>query len=404
MFEAGKRLGLPYLPDVNSSSTDASGCAKCYFTLNNGFRESTYTAFLNPSIMRSRKSNLHVCTGTIVTRLDIQDVDGSPRAVGVYVRPAEGKTVSTHVSAKREVILCSGPFENPRLLQISGVGPAAHLDSLGIPVLKDLPGVGEHLQDHAAIYTVYNIPMHASLVKYEKQPLGFIIEAIKYLVFGTGLLACPVIDINIFANSQHLDSQCHFTATPEEQDSRDPKNLPDIEIMPTPTDPSGGSFDRTEGKFGTLSVLLRPKSTGSVRIQSSNPSDPLNIDLGTLSNPDDWIVLRTAVRLSAAIVKEMRVLGYPSTDYRVPADDSDAAIDEHIRKYLRSTYHYSSTCRMAPEDDEKPGVVDDELKVHGVQGLRVADSSIFPQIPATHLQAPAVMVAEKCADLIKATW
>ena len=173
---------------------------------------------------------------------------------------------------------------------------------------------------------------------------------------------------------------------------------------PSAAGPHG--IDLDTGKFSTImmAILLRPKSTGVVRIRSSNPSDPLDIDLNTLSDPSDWNVLRKAIRLSLALVKEMRALGYPATDYRVPADASDAAIDKHILRQARTTYHYSSTCRMAPENDEKPGVVDDELRVHGVKGLRVADSSIFPQIPATHLQAPVVMVAEKCAELIKATW
>lgn len=163
-------------------------------------------------------------------------------------------------------------------------------------------------------------------------------------------------------------------------------------------------MDPTEGKFSTMAVLLRPKSTGAVLIRSSNPSDPLDINLNMLSDPADWAVLRKAVRIAITLVKEMRALGYPITDCLVPADDSDAAVDEHIRTQTRTTYHYSSTCRMAPEDDEKPGVVDDELRVYGVKGLRVADSSIFPQILATHLQAPTVMVAEKCAQLIQATW
>lgn len=162
--------------------------------------------------------------------------------------------------------------------------------------------------------------------------------------------------------------------------------------------------NKDRGTFSTLGLGLRPKSTGTVRIRSSNPEDPPDIDLGTLSDPSDWPVLRTAIRLSAALMKEMGALGYKAEEYRAPVDDSDAAIDEHIRKYAQTTYHYSSTCRMAPEDDEKPGVVDDELRVYGVKGLRVADTSIFPQILATHLQAPAVMVGEKCAELIKATW
>lgn len=176
-----------------------------------------------------------------------------------------------------------------------------------------------------------------------------------------------------------------------------------IHLSQSPYDATGEPFDQTEGKFSTLAVILRPQSTGNVRIVSSDTDEPASIDLATLTDPHDWDVMRTAVRLSVALFKEMRAAGHQISGYRVPASDSDADIDAHIKRYARTTYHYSSTCRMAPEDDPKPGVVDDELRVHGLRGLRIADSSIFPQIPATHLQAPAVMVAEKCAAMIRAS-
>ena len=154
------------------------------------------------------------------------------------------------------------------------------------------------------------------------------------------------------------------------------------------------------GKFSFLNVLLRPKSCGSIRLASSDHNDHLQCDLGTLSNSEDWDVLRSAMRLSLALVKNMTEAGYPMSEYRVPSSSSNSDLDNFIKEWGRTTYHYSSTCRMAPEDDSIPGVVDDRLRVHGVVGLRVADSSIFPQIPATHLQAPAAMVAEKCAKMI----
>lgn len=122
MVDAGKRLDLPYLPDINTSTTLASGCANAYYTLNpSGSRESSFTAFLPASLARARKSHLHICTGSVATRLDIQTVDGSLRVLGAYIRPVAGKSTSVHVSAKREVILCAGPLENPKLLQLRSV-------------------------------------------------------------------------------------------------------------------------------------------------------------------------------------------------------------------------------------------------------------------------------------------
>lgn len=137
-----------------------------------------------------------------------------------------------------------------------------------------------------------------------------------------------------------------------------------------------------------------------MRITSSNPDDAAEYNMNCLDSAADWKVLRASIRMSLAISEKLRSSGYPLDDLFVPASSSDADIDAHIKRWSRTTYHYSSTCRMAPENDPFPGVVDDELRVHGVRKLRIADSSIFPRIPSTHLQAPAVMVGQKCAELI----
>lgn len=163
------------------------------------------------------------------------------------------------------------------------------------------------------------------------------------------------------------------------------------------------NFDKSKGVYSFLSVLLHPKSKGLVRLTSRDPTAPLNIDLNYLSDPSDFGALRAALRLTLRIRDNMRALGYPLVDWEVPIGEDDEALDDFIRRpnRNRSTYHYSSTCRMAPEDDQDGGgVVDDELRVHGVDGLRVADSSVFPWVLGAHLQAPTVAVAEKCADMI----
>ena len=150
-----------------------------------------------------------------------------------------------------------------------------------------------------------------------------------------------------------------------------------------------------------LAVALQPKSLGTVRLRSSDPDEAVECDIAALSDPRDFTPLRAAVRLSNAIAKQMQTDGYPLRQLKGPSNtNSDEELDAYIRKTLLTTFHYTSTCRMAPESDDIPGVVDDELRVHGVAGLRVADSSIFPWIVPGHTQAPTVMVAEKCADML----
>ncbi|KAH8114085.1 alcohol oxidase [Phellopilus nigrolimitatus] len=402
VVEAGRKLGLPFIEDVNSSSSPACGCAKSHVTINEkGYRQSSFTAFLPFNLAQSRKPRLAICTGTIATKIDIKpSSNGTPRAEGVYLRSSSVQSPTVYISAKREVILCSGPLGNPQILQLSGIGPQKQLKSLRIPVFKDLPGVGCHFQDHIAVPVVYQVPMQDSLVGLEKEFFTFMREFVKYMVFGTGLLLSPVVELSIFAKSDMMDAQSHLQATVSQMDAKDPANIPDIEIMPLAYDATGIPFDKSQGVFSFLNVALRPQSTGTVRIVSSNPNDAVECELNTLSSQSDWQVLRASLRLSFALAKEIRASGYPLMDYRVPASESDADLDAHIKKWGRTTYHYSSTCRMAPEDDPAPGVVDDELRVHGVHGLRIADSSIFPQIIATHLQAGSVMVGEKCADLL----
>lgn len=160
-------------------------------------------------------------------------------------------------------------------------------------------------------------------------------------------------------------------------------------------------FRKLEAHEGALSffcVLLKPESKGTVRLASLDPCQRPDCDLGFLTDPRDFPALRKAVRLGLALGRKTRDGGYPLGDMLLPEDDSDETLDAFIRKTARTTFHYSSTCRMAPEAEG--GVVDDELRVHGIEGLRVADASVFPTIPATHLQAPAAMVASRCADFM----
>jgi choline dehydrogenase-like flavoprotein len=191
---------------------------------------------------------------------------------------------------------------------------------------------------------------------------------------------------------------------PAELNARDPRNICDVELMVVSHKGSDFNIDVDNGIFSFIAALLQPRSTGTVRLTSTDAKVQPAVDPGYLSDPADYLVLRKAVLLSKRIGETMRKEGYQLTDYSVPTSESKEDLDVFIRKNARTSYHYSSTCRMAPENDVCPGVVDDKLRVHGVKGLRIADASIFPDILANHLQAPVVMVAEKCADLINETW
>ena len=161
-------------------------------------------------------------------------------------------------------------------------------------------------------------------------------------------------------------------------------------------------FDKSEGVYSFLNVLLHPKSSGTVRLSSADPQAPLRIDPRYLSDPADLIPLRASLRLTQRIVAKMGSHGYALKDWEGPQGDDDITLDKFIRKRNRTTYHYSSTCRMASKEDASDGggVVDEELKVFGISGLRVADSSVFPWVLRCHLQAPTVCVAEKCAEMV----
>lgn len=254
------------------------------------------------------------------------------------------------------------------------------------------------------VSTVYRVPMSDCLHILQNSRIRAVWELIKYLISGDGLFLSPITQINLVLRSALLGEDSKVgTRDQSELDSTLPKNISDIEIMPIPFNTTDTAIDNLDGAFSFLAVHLQPRSTGTVRLRSADPrADPI-CDLGYLSNPADYEAFRKAVKLSKRIAEKMREDGYRITDYDVPNSESDEDLDAFIRKNARTAFHYAATCRMAPEHDVRPGVVDDELKVYGVQGLRIADCSIFPDVLAAHLQSPVVMVAEKIADMIKAS-
>ncbi|KAI8986143.1 alcohol oxidase [Trametes punicea] len=408
--EAAKEVGLPYIPDVNSPAHPPFGCARLDVTIDeHAHRHSTYHAFLpkDLALERTRAGRLHICTNTMVEKLVTElTAEGELVVTGVVVGPtveAKQEIKSRTIKARKEVVLSAGPFASPQILMLSGIGPAEHLKQLGIKVVKDLPAVGSNLQDHFGVSTGYNIAMRDSLYSIQQWPWLFLIELIRYLIWGTGLLLVPVVQLAIFVNSKLLDDR----GLPTKTEKAFEEKLPDIEIMPTAyesSDPAMGHFiPKISGTFSFLCVLLAPKSRGTVRLSSPDPRSPLVIDAGYLSNPEDIVPLRASLKLSLRLRDRMRARGYAMRDGLVPKSESDEDLDAYIKVYNRTTYHYSSTCRMGRLEDDKwdgGAVVDERLKVYGIGRLRVGDSSVFPWVPRAHTQAATVAVAERCAEMI----
>lgn len=260
--------------------------------------------------------------------------------------------------------------------------------------------------------------MAESLTHLISSPFKAALEFIKLIVLGTGILSLPIQMLSIFVRASSIsDDKLDFRGqAPSDEKvggelaSIGPEELlPDFEFMPLPI---GGTDKYAEhklrfshmGLFTFLTTLLRPKSRGTVRLASKNPYDRPKVDCNFMSDPADWPMIRKAIRVALKLGRGVKKTGFPLISGAiVPESESDSDIDKLIVQRARSVYHWSSTCRMAPESDDAPGVVADDLRVHGFSNLRVCDASIFPQTICTHTMAPVVMVAEKCADMIKAT-
>ncbi|KAF9067311.1 alcohol oxidase [Rhodocollybia butyracea] len=397
VLEASKAAGLPNISDINSPEQPVVGCGLLHFTRDqHQHRSSTYSAFLPLELVVQRTSRLHILTNTEAIKLRTRARLGPGRFLvqGVELK-SRADAKQRYIQARKEVILCAGPFGSPHVLMLSGIGPARHLQEKDISVIRDIPAVGSNLGDHFGVSVAFEVPMAHSFVSLQRRPWIFIIELFKYLFFGTGMLLAPVVQIVLFASSLLLDEKGLPKSTEIRQDI-----LPDIEIMPMAYDSTDNPVT-SRGMFSFLNVLLHPESKGTVRLSSANPSDPLVIDPQYLTNGADFAPLRASLRLTLRLRDRMVEQGYPLIDFGVPDGEDDASLDKFICTRNRTTYHYSSTCRMGPDNgEESGGVVNEELFVHGFDNLRVADSSIFPWVLGTHLQAPTVAVAEKCADMI----
>ena len=369
-IEAGAQAGYPVSADLNGRQGEGFGGFD--MTVKNGVRWSAANAYLKPAMKRA---NLQVETHALVTSLLFE----GRRAIGVaYERGGRKETVR----ATREVILCGGAINSPQLLKLSGVGPAAELQALGIPVVHDLSGVGENLQDHLEYYFQLASKLPITLYRHSGL-LGRALVGLQWLARGTGLGASNQFEAGAFIRSragiEHPDIQYHF--------------------LPLAVSYDGNALASEHG-FQAHVGSLRSKSRGHVRLRSSDPRDAPKITFNYMSHPDDWTEMRASLRLTREIFGQAAFAPYRGREIQ-PGDaaQSDAEIDEFLREKLESAYHPCGACKMGAAGDPM-AVVDPQTRVIGLEGLRVVDSSIMPSITSGNLNAPTIMMAEKAADMI----
>ncbi|KAL1925060.1 uncharacterized protein VTP21DRAFT_4714 [Calcarisporiella thermophila] len=395
--DACKKLGLGSMVDLNNVEGKMEGVSRFPAFVHNGERVSAASAFLPPALVRQRP-NLTIAINCHVTRILFSEAS-TPRATGVEFKKSR-TSPAYNVFSRREVILCAGAIHSPHILLLSGVGDAAHLREHGISVVKHLPGVGRNLLDHLGCSINYIARPGLSLHSLKREPIRWIREWVK---FRTGMMTSHLVEAATFLRHQ---------PTGYREEDLGPKGSPNLEILCIPAKlPHNEPVEKARRQevadgFTLITLLLKPKSAGHITLASSDPFDMPHIEPNYLAHPLDWAVLEEGIRESLRIGDEMQRAGLLTAPYCTPIPQADgtytsAAIRQYIEEQAETIYHPTSTCRMGPKD-QKNTVVDAHLRVHGVEGLRIADCSIFPTLLAGHTCLPAMAVAEKAATIILA--
>ncbi len=365
--EAMQQYGLPYNEDFNGVTMHGTGFYQ--ITCRNGRRGSTAVTYLRP--VRSRK-NLTIRTGSKVYRILIK----KGRAIGIeYER--RGKKFTEY--AESEVLLSAGAINSPRLMLLSGIGDASELSSVGIKPVHDLPGVGKNLHDHICTNVHLQTKKPISYDGHDKFPKS-LLHGFQWLLYRNGPAAAVIVESGGFVQTEDEDR-------------------PNLQIHVAPaTVVRGGQTTIPGNGFTVNSTFLRPRSRGSLKLRSSDMNDPPIIDPNYFDDPHDR-------NMSVRSVREIRkILSQPAIKKlieheRLPGDNinSDSAILAYARQYACCDYHPVGTCKMGLD---KLSVVDSKLRVHGIESLRIIDSSIMPVLPSGNTNAPTIMIAEKGGDML----
>jgi len=371
--QACQQAGIPYTTDFNGAKQE--GCGVYQTTTRGAGRCSAATGYLKPAMGRP---NLTVTPNALTTRIVIEN----GRATGVeYAVGGQSKSAQ----ADREVIVAAGAIGSPKIMMLSGLGPADELGRHGIDVVADIPGVGRNLQDHFDVDVVYELYEQNSFDKYAK-PHWMLWAGLQYVLFKTGPVASNIVEGGAFWYADETadtpDLQFHFLAGAGVEAG-----------VPPPASGAGLTLN---------TYFVRPRSRGSVTLRSTDPKEAPNIDPNYVADPYD-------MKITVEGVKKIReIMTQPVFDRHIkkehfPGDEvrTDAEFEEYSRNHGRTAYHPVGTCKMGVDD---MAVVDPELRVRGIERLRVCDSSVMPSLISSNTNAPSIMIGEKASDMINASY
>ena len=371
LIKAAGQVGIVHNPDYNGASQD--GIAMSQATIASGRRMSTAHCYLDP--IRDRK-NLRIETGAVADALLLE----GKRCTGV--RYSVGGTMR-EARASREIVVSAGTINSPQLLELSGIGQPDRLRSLGIDVRHALPGVGENLRDHYAPRTRWTIGLKGITYNDRGRGLGLVWQALRYATSGRGMLGMVAAPIRAFVRS------------------REGLEAPDVLLgwvpMLTEPGPKGPKISRQSG-VTCYAHPMRPESKGHIHIVSADPRKPPAINFNFLSSPIDAEVTARAVRIARAVMTAPAMAPMLVTEIAPGASrTTDEAILDWVKQAAETTYHPVGTCKMG---SDAMAVVDAQLRVHGIEGLRIADASIMPALTSGNTNAPSIMIGEKAADMV----
>lgn len=371
LIEAGRQAGYPFTPDFNGASQEGFG--RYDLTISNGQRWSTAAAYLRPVLARP---NLTVVTGARTARIVVE------RGRAVAVEYLRGKT-KERIDVGGEAILCAGAVQSPHLLQLSGIGDPDRLRTAGIETVHALPGVGENLQDHLDV--IMNWSTRGLVTAFSAtRGMAQVVTGLNYLLRGKGL-----------GRQQFLESGAFVR-------SREGLSRPDVQIHGVLAVMRDHGKQRVaQDGFSLHLCQLRPESRGRIAAATADPlADPL-IYANYLASAEDRRVMRECVKIGRDVASQAALDPYRQDElFPGAAVRTDDEIDAWVRAAAETIYHPIGTCRMGAEGDAR-AVVDGQLRVRGLQGLRVVDASVMPTLVGSNTNAPTIMIAEKAADMIR---